>query len=76
MSAWPTIDRVGSNSKTDMTATYFLDAVGLAITGFVTNLEDNVEKNNIYVSPGFVGQSATTAYTKPRTFGIKLDYEF
>ena len=72
----PTIDRVGSNSKTDMTATYFLDAIGLAITGFVTNLEDNVEKNNIYVSPGFVGQSATTAYTKPRTFGIKLDYEF
>lgn len=72
----PTIDRVGANSKTDMTATYFLDAVGLAITGFVTNLEDNVEKNNIYVSPGFVGQSATTAYTKPRTFGIKLDYEF
>ena len=72
----PVIDSVGSNSKTDITATYILDDIGLSITAFVTNLEDNVEKNNIFISPGFVGQSATTAYTKPRTFGIKLDYGF
>ncbi len=72
----PDIDRVGPNTKTDITLTYFAGDTGLSITGFATNLEDNVEKNNIYITPGFIGESATTAYTKPRTFGIKMDYKF
>ncbi len=72
----PVIDRVGPNTKTDITLTYFVADSGLAITGFVTNLEDDVERNNIYITPGFIGESATTAYTKPRTFGVKVDYEF
>jgi iron complex outermembrane receptor protein len=46
------------------------------ITGYVTNIEDDVQKTNVFVSPGFVGLSATSAYTKPRTFGVRLDYDF
>ena len=72
----PVIDRVGPNTKTDITVTYFAGDTGLSVTGFVTNLEDDVERNNIYITPGFIGESATTAYTKPRTFGVKVDYEF
>lgn len=72
----PVIDRVSSNMKTDITVTYFVGDSGLSVTGFVTNLEDDVERNNIYITPGFIGESATTAYTKPRTFGVKVDYEF
>ncbi len=72
----PVIDRVGPNTKTDITVTYFAGDSGLSVTGFVTNLEDDVEKNNIFITPGFIRESATTAYTKPRTFGVKVDYEF
>ena len=72
----PIVDRVAPNTKTDITVTYFAGDSGLSLTGFVTNLEDDVEKTNIFISPGFVGESATTTYTKPRTFGVKVDYEF
>lgn len=71
-----TIDRVAPNTKTDVTVMYLVGGTGLSITGFVTNLEDDVEKTNIFVSPGFIGTSATTAYSKPRTYGLKVDYEF
>jgi iron complex outermembrane receptor protein len=70
------IDRVEANTKTDLTATYRLDDVGLRFTAYVTNLEDNVERNNIYLTPGFIGVSPTTAYTKPRTVGVRVDYAF
>jgi iron complex outermembrane recepter protein len=70
------IDRVVPNSKTDVTLTWHVADSGLKLTGYVTNLENNVEKNNIYISPGFIGESATTAYTRPRTFGIRADYKF
>lgn len=72
----PVVDAVGSNGKTDITVTYNLGETGLKLTGYVTNLENDVEKTNIYISPGFVGLSATTAYTKPRTFGVRADYRF
>lgn len=72
----PMIDEVDANSKTDVTLTYFHNNSGLSVTAYATNLEDEVEKTNIFVSPGFVGLSATTAYTKPRTIGVRLDYEF
>lgn len=72
----PIIDRVAPNTKTDITLTWDVADTGLAVTGYVNNLEDNVEKNNIFISPGFIGLSATTAYTRPRTIGIRLDYEF
>ncbi|MCB2013478.1 MAG: TonB-dependent receptor [Sphingobium sp.] len=72
----PAVDIVGSNGKTDITVTYKVGETGLKVTGYVTNLEDDVEKTNIYISPGFVGVNATTAYTKPRTFGVRADYRF
>lgn len=70
------IDRVSPNGKTDITITYKVGDTGFKLTGYVTNLENDVEKANIFISPGFVGLSATTAYTKPRTFGIRADYKF
>lgn len=70
------IDRVKANTKTDLTATYRLDNAGLRFTAYVTNLEDNVERNNIYLTPGFIGVSPTTAYTKPRTVGVRVDWRF
>jgi len=72
----PMIDRVGSNTKTDITITWNVAETGLSIAGYVNNLEDNVERNNIFISPGFIGLSATTAYSRPRTFGVRLDYAF
>ncbi|MEZ5694565.1 MAG: TonB-dependent receptor [Altererythrobacter sp.] len=72
----PGVDYVGANGKTDATITWNAGDSGLRVTGYVTNLENDVEKTNIYVSPGFVGSSPTTAYSKPRTFGIRVDYEF
>ena len=72
----PLIDRVGPNTKTDITVTWSVADTGLKLTGYVTNLEDDVEKTNVYVSPGFVGESATTAYTQPRTIGLRADYRF
>ena len=70
------IDRVEANTKTDITITYAFDDPGLRLTAYVTNLEDNVERNNIYLTPGFIGVSPTTAFTKPRTFGVRADFEF
>lgn len=72
----PTIDKVGANTKTDATVTYFAEDIGLSITGYVTNIENNSEKTNIFTSPGFVGLSATTAYSKPRSYGVRVDYKF
>ncbi|MEQ8936983.1 MAG: hypothetical protein RIE56_14430, partial [Amphiplicatus sp.] len=72
----PMIDRVGPNTKTDITVTYFVADSGLKITGYATNLENDVEKTNIFVSPGFVGLSATTAYTRPRSYGVRVDFDF
>ncbi len=72
----PIIDRVPSNTKTDLTVTYFVAGTGLSITGYATNLENNVQKNNVYISPGFIGLSATTAYSRPRSLGVRLDYMF
>ncbi|WP_298021016.1 TonB-dependent receptor [uncultured Parasphingopyxis sp.] len=72
----PEIDRVESNTRTDITVSYEFSDPGLRITGYVTNLEDNVERNNIYLTPGFIGVSATTAYTRPRTFGVRADFSF
>ena len=72
----PTIDLVEANGKTDVTVTYFVADTNFRITGYVTNIEDDVQKTNVFVSPGFVGLSATSAYTKPRTFGVRLDYDF
>ena len=65
-----------SNTKTDLTVTYRLSDPGLRVTGYVTNIENNVERNNIYLTPGFIGVSPTTAYTKPRTIGVRIDYSF
>ncbi len=70
------IDRVPGNTKTDISISYLFDDPGLRLTAYVTNLEDNVERNNIYLTPGFIGVSPTTAYTKPRTFGVRADFEF
>lgn len=72
----PAIDRVGSNTKTDITVSYRFDDPGLRLTVYATNLEDNVERNNIYLTPGFIGVSPTTAYTKPRTIGFRADLAF
>jgi iron complex outermembrane recepter protein len=72
----PTIDLVPANGKTDITLTYKMGDSGFRLTGFVTNLENEIEKNNIYVSPGFIGSSAVASYTKPRTFGVRADWKF
>jgi iron complex outermembrane recepter protein len=72
----PIIDFVEANTKTDVTITYKVADSGWKLTGYVTNLENKIEKTNIYVSPGFIGLSAVAAYTKPRTFGIRADYKF
>lgn len=72
----PTIDLVPANGKTDITLTYKMGESGLRVTGFVTNLENDIEKNNIYVSPGFIGSSAVASYTKPRSFGVRADWKF
>ncbi|RXR27691.1 TonB-dependent receptor [Sphingobium fluviale] len=70
------IDDVKANGKTDATITYKVAETGLKVTGYVTNLENDIEKSNVYVSPGFIGTNAGTAYTKPRTFGVRADYKF
>lgn len=70
------IDRVPANTKTDLTLTYRLSDPGLRLTGYITNIENNVERNNIYLTPGFIGVSPATAYTKPRTIGVRVDYSF
>ena len=72
----PTIDRVPDHTRTDITVGWEMTEIGLRVSGYVTNLEDDVHKNNVYISPGFVGASATTSYTRPRTVGIRLDYDF
>ncbi len=72
----PTIDRVPAFTRTDITLGYDVADSDLRITGYITNLEDEVQKNNVYVSPGFIGASATTSYTRPRTIGVRFDYEF
>lgn len=71
-----TIDRVPSRTRTDITLVWNVADTNLRVTGYVTNLEDDVHKNNIYISPGFIGASATTSYTRPRTVGLRIDYEF
>ncbi|WP_422061464.1 TonB-dependent receptor [Sphingopyxis sp.] len=70
------IDRVPANTKTDLTVTYRFSDPGLRLTAYATNLENNVERNNIYLTPGFIGVSPTTAYGKPRTIGVRVDYSF
>lgn len=70
------IDRQDSNTKTDASVSYFVGNSGLTLTAFVSNIEDEPELANIYISPGFVGASATAQYTQPRTFGFSLDYDF
>lgn len=70
------VDRVPANSRTDLTVTWRLGEPNISVTAFATNLEDEVERNNIYLTPGFIGVSPGTAYTKPRTFGIRVDYAF
>lgn len=72
----PDIDKVDAYSRTDATVTYLFPNETLSVTLFVTNLENDVQKTNVYVSPGFLGLSATTAYSKPRTAGIRVDYRF
>ncbi|MEI9851188.1 MAG: TonB-dependent receptor [Sphingomonas sp.] len=72
----PVIDLVPANGRTDVTVSYKVADTGIKLTGFVTNLENDVEKNNIYISPGFIGLSAVTSYTRPRTFGIRADFSF
>jgi len=69
-------DYVAPNTKTDITLTYKVADTGVKVVGYVTNLENDIEKTNIYISPGFIGLSATTAYSKPRTFGMRVDYAF
>ncbi len=70
------IDLQESNTKTDATLAWFVADTGLSLTAYVTNIEDESELANIYISPGFIGTSATAQYTRPRTIGIRLDYEF
>lgn len=72
----PSVDLVEDHTKTDASISYRFIKQGLKLTGYVTNIEDDVQKTNIFISPGFIGLSATTAYTKPRTFGIRLDKDF
>lgn len=72
----PVIDLVPDNGKTDITIGFDVAGTGLKLAGYVTNLEDRIERNNIYVSPGFIGSSAVTSYTKPRTFGVRADLKF
>lgn len=72
----PTIDLVPAYTRTDASVTYRFGADGVSITGFVNNIEDEVQRNNIYLTPGFVGTSATTVYSRPRTWGVRLNYEF
>ena len=71
-----TIDRQESNSKTDVSLTYFVAGTGLSMTGYATNLENESELANIYITPGFIGPIATAQYTKPRTYGLRVDYSF
>ncbi|GGF66598.1 hypothetical protein [Alteromonas lipolytica] len=63
-------------SQTDFTLTYHFANNRLSMTGFITNLENESRKSNVFVSPGFLGLSATTGYTRPRTIGLKIDYLF
>lgn len=72
----PLIDLVPANGRTDVTISYEVADTGLKLTAYVTNLEDKVEKTNIYISPGFIGLSAVTSYTQPRTFGVRADWKF
>lgn len=72
----PTIDRVPANTRTDVTLTWYVANTNLKVTAYGTNLEDEVERNNVYISPGFVGLSATTSYTRPRSLGLRVDYAF
>jgi len=72
----PSVDLVSSGTKTDASISYTFVDQDLKITGYVTNIEDDSDKTNIFISPGFIGLSATTAYTKPRTFGVRLDKGF
>jgi iron complex outermembrane receptor protein len=71
-----TIDKQDSNSKTDVSLMYSAGDTGLKITGYATNLEDESELTNIYITPGFIGPIATAQYSKPRTYGVRLDYAF
>ena len=72
----PVIDRVDANTKTDAHISYLFGSWDVEFTAFVTNIENNTEKTNIQISPGFVGRSAVTAYSRPRTWGVKLDWSF
>ena len=72
----PLIDLVPANGKTDITISFEVADTGLKLTGYVTNLENDIERNNIYVSPGFIGSSAVTSYSKPRTIGVRADWKF
>lgn len=72
----PTVDLVEAHTRTDLTVAWNIADTGVRLTGYATNLEDDVQKNNIYVSPGFIGLSATTSYTRPRSFGLRMDYAF
>lgn len=70
------IDKQSANTKTDISVTYYAPNSGLTVTAYATNLEDDHELANVYISPGFVGLNATQQYTKPRSFGVKFDYTF
>ncbi len=72
----PVVDRQGPNTKTDITVTYLPPSSGFSLTGYVTNLENESVLNNNQVSPGFVGTSAVQTYSRPRSWGIRVDYEF
>ena len=72
----PIIDKVEAYTRTDTSLTYSFPGDALSVTLYLTNLENDVQKTNVYVSPGFLGLSATTAYSKPRSGGIRLDYRF
>ncbi|GEM_PF-6066641 len=72
----PEIDKVEAYTRTDATVTYAFPGDALTLTAFVTNIEDDTQKTNVYVSPGFLGFSATSAYSRPRTIGLKLDYQW
>jgi iron complex outermembrane receptor protein len=72
----PIVDLVPANGKTDITVTFKPENTNLSITGYVTNIENDIEKTNIFLTPGFIGTNTTTTFTKPRTFGLKVDYKF